>query len=123
MIYPTRRAIVLALLGAPLSLAVGLFAPGLWMVAAGWIALAMGLALADACLGANRRRIEVDMPPPPGMAAGGSAEVRALVRFAKGPTPGVVEMSLEAGERLDVEPARATGPIAARTAPGRGAGG
>ena len=116
MIYPTRRAIVLALIGAPLSLAVGLFAPGLWMVAAGWIALSAGLVLADACLGANRRRIEVEMEPPLAMSAGGSAEARALVRFARGTSPAMVEMALEAGERLDVEPARALVPVKARAA-------
>ena len=115
MIYPARRAIVLALLGAPLSLAVGLFAPGLWLLAAGWIALAGGMVMADAVMGANRRRIEVEMDPPPSMVVGGSAQVQARVRFGRGAPP-LVEMALETGERLRVEPARALAAVHARAA-------
>jgi len=44
VIYPTRRAIYLLLLGAPVALALGLLRPDLWLVALGWIALvAVGL--------------------------------------------------------------------------------
>ena len=49
MIYPTRRAIYLLLLGAPVALALGLLRPDLWLVALGWIALvALGLGVPEA---------------------------------------------------------------------------
>ncbi len=60
MIYPTRRAIYLLLLGAPVALALGLLRPDLWLVALGWIALvALGLLL-DTLTGAAPRKLALD---------------------------------------------------------------
>ena len=53
MIYPTRRAIYLLLLGAPVALALGLLRPELWVVAPAWIALLLFGLLFDAMLGAE----------------------------------------------------------------------
>jgi len=54
MIYPTRLAIVLAFLGAPLSLVAALAAPGLWFVGVAWLLLVLGLMGADVLLGGWR---------------------------------------------------------------------
>ena len=64
MIYPTRRAIYLLLLGAPVALALGLLRPDLWLVALGWIALvAVGLLL-DTLTGAAPRKLALDAQFP-----------------------------------------------------------
>ena len=56
MIYPTRRAIILALAGAPVLLAVGVLAPGFWLAGVIWAGLSLLLLLVDAALGSDRRR-------------------------------------------------------------------
>lgn len=106
MIYPTRRAILLALAGAPAALAAGLAGPGLWLTGAAWPLLVAGLLLGDAVLGANRRRVQVDLDAPPALGVGAPGEASAVVRFSKGPSPARVEARLETGERIEVAPAR-----------------
>ncbi|PKP72164.1 MAG: DUF58 domain-containing protein, partial [Alphaproteobacteria bacterium HGW-Alphaproteobacteria-5] len=64
MIYPTRRAIYLLLLGAPMALALGLVRPELWLVAPGWIAVILACILLDAAAGANPRRLTLDARIP-----------------------------------------------------------
>ena len=61
MIYPTRRAIVLALLGAPVVLAVGLAAPGGWTLGAAWALGAVALVLTDAWLAASPGRLSLEL--------------------------------------------------------------
>ena len=106
MIYPTRRAIVLALAGAPAALAVGVLAPGVWLAGAVWAGLVLMLVLLDAGLGADRQRLEIGFEPPRGLAVGAPAQALARIAF-KGPAPTEVEARLETGDRLEVFPARA----------------
>ena len=83
MIYPTRRAIYLLLLGAPMALALGLVRPDLWLVAPGWIAVIFACLLLDAIAGSSPRRLSLDARFPHqvgvgdgfdlSLAAGGSA--------------------------------------------------
>ena len=65
VIYPTRRAIVLAAVGAPLALLIGLLAPGYWWTGGrpGW-RWSLALVLADALLGPARRRAALTLAPP-----------------------------------------------------------
>ena len=105
MIYPTRRAIVLALAGAPVALAVGVMAPGFWLGGVVWAGLVLLLCLLDAGLGADRRRLETSLEPPRGLMVGAPAQALARIAF-KGPAPAEVEARLETGERLEVFPAR-----------------
>ena len=51
MIYPTRRAIYLLLLGAPMALALGLVRPELWLVAPGWIGVILTCLILDTIAG------------------------------------------------------------------------
>lgn len=83
MIYPTRRAIYLLLLGAPMALALGLVRPDLWLVAPGWIAVIFACLFLDAIAGSSPRRLSLDARFPHqvgvgdgfdlSLAAGGSA--------------------------------------------------
>ena len=107
MIYPTRRAIFLALAGAPVLLAVGVLAPGFWLAGVIWAGLSLLLLLVDAALGADRRRVEAELKAPPGLAVGAMAEAVAKIGFPKGPAPAELEARLETNERIEVSPLRA----------------
>lgn len=60
MIYPTRRAIYLLLVGAPMALALGLVRPELWLVAPGWIGVIVACLILDTIAGANPRHLSLD---------------------------------------------------------------
>ena len=107
MIYPTRRAIVIALAGAPVVLAVGVLAPGFWLIGAVWAVLALLLLVVDAVLGADRHGVEARLDAPRGLSVGVAADALAYIAFPRGPSPAAVEARLETGERIAVEPARA----------------
>ena len=107
MIYPTRRAIVLTALGAPVALALGLIAPGYWAVAGAWLALILGLSLVDAVIGPARTQASLDITAPSaiGMADCGDLTIRALF---EGPPPRRGEIAVETNSRLIAHPARLT---------------
>ncbi len=79
MIYPTRRAIAAAVIGAPLALAAGLVTPLGWTLAGAWLALLAGLLLTDALVGAAPRspRLDAQAPGVIGMGAHGRLTLRA----------------------------------------------
>ena len=104
MIYPTRRAIILALAGAPVLLAVGVLAPGFWLAGVIWAGLSLLLLLVDAALGADRRRVQARLDAPPGLSVGAMADAVACISFPKGPAPAEVEARLETNERIEVSP-------------------
>lgn len=98
MIYPTRRAIYLLLLGAPLALALGLVRPELWVIAPAWIGLLLFGLLVDAMLGANPRRLALDATVPHQVGVGDPFDLRLV---AKGPAvPRRAEIALALDERL-----------------------
>lgn len=98
MIYPTRRAIYLLLLGAPLALALGLVRPELWVIAPAWIGLLLFGLLVDAMLGANPRRLALDATMPHQVGVGDPFDLRLV---AKAPTvPRRAEIALALDERL-----------------------
>ena len=98
MIYPTRRAIYLLLLGAPLALALGLVRPELWVIAPAWIGLLLFGLLVDAMLGANPRRLALDATMPHQVGVGDPFDLRLV---AKGPAvPRRAEIALALDERL-----------------------
>lgn len=106
MIYPTRRAVLLMAAGAPVALALGLLAPGLWLVAAGWVIFALGLIGADALMSASRRDLEVATEAPSVIGAGAEASAEFRLGFGGRRGPRELEATLQAGERLEVEPRR-----------------
>ncbi len=105
MIYPTRRAIVLAALGAPAALFVGLIAPGGWIVAGGWLALILGLTLVDALIGPARGDVAMDLRTPGSIGMGAEGELAVRARFAGAP-PARAWAAIETDARLAAEPDR-----------------
>lgn len=98
MIYPTRRAIYLLLLGAPLALALGLVQPALWIVAPAWIgAILVGLIL-DAMAGASPRRLALETQVPLQAGVGDPFDLRLVATGRTVPSRGEVAIALD--ERL-----------------------
>lgn len=63
MIYPTQRAVVLAALGAPAGLVIGVASPGGWAVALLWVLLIVALTVVDAVMARPiAGTLAVDMP-------------------------------------------------------------
>lgn len=96
MITPTSRAIVLAFLGAPLSLVLATsVSPGLWLVGVVW-ALAVGtLTLLDAFL-ASAPQHRAATVTAPAVSPIGAGPVEALTQLLfRGRGPGVAEYVLE----------------------------
>jgi uncharacterized protein (DUF58 family) len=104
-IYPTRLAIALAALGAPVALAVALAAPALWSTAAAWVLMTAGLMLADALLAARPSRLALTLTAPGAMGLGRAAEASVEAAFT-GPAPRELELALGVNARLAASPAR-----------------
>ncbi len=104
-VYPTRRAVVLMALGAPLALAVAVAAPGLWIAAAAWIVLTLGLMVADLALAPPPRRLALTADLPGAIGAGRDATARINLAF-EGPAPRRVELAVGGDERLTAAPLR-----------------
>jgi uncharacterized protein (DUF58 family) len=104
-IYPSRRAVFVAALGIPLSLAAAIAAPGLWAAGLGWSLLALLLIALDWALGASARRLAVnaDLPDVLGVGRAGTA---AFSLAFDGKAPGGVELELDGNERFSVSPGR-----------------
>jgi uncharacterized protein (DUF58 family) len=105
--YPSRQAIVIMALGAPLSLALGAAAPGLWLAGVGWIVIVAGLMLIDALSGPRPRDMTLSLAAPGALSISGAGEARLSARF-DADAPGQVEFALEAGAKLAVSPTRST---------------
>ena len=111
LIYPTRRAVLLTALGAPVGVLLGVLAPGLWLVGVAWAAMALGLVLVDAGLGADRRRLQLTVTAPASLGVGGKAEVGVAAVFGRA-APGVAELALQTDARLAASPDRMTMTVA-----------
>jgi uncharacterized protein (DUF58 family) len=105
VIYPTRRAIILAAAGAGPALIAAVAAPSLWPAAGGWVALILGLTFVDALTGPGTDDVEVDLDTPAslGVAAEGRATIRTVFdRVA----PAAVQLVVETNARLAATPDR-----------------
>ena len=81
MIAPTARAILLAAIGAPLSLALAIAAPQLWAIGAVWGLTVAALILVDGLLAAANARFKITVAAPR-LAAIGAGAVDAKVTLA-----------------------------------------
>lgn len=100
MIAPTSRAIMLACLGAPLSLllAAGV-APGLWPLGAAWALAVCALVIVDGVLASARVRPILHAPK---IAPIGAGPIKATVEInAEQPAPRAMEVALETNALLD----------------------
>ena len=107
MIYPTRRAIMMMAIGAPVALLIGLVSPGYWAVGGGWVALVLGLSLLDAFIGPSRAAavLLLETPGVLGIAGRGVMTVRAAFERS---APRSAEIAIETNERLTIQPDRMT---------------
>ncbi|MFI4974590.1 MAG: DUF58 domain-containing protein [Caulobacterales bacterium] len=105
MIYPTRRAILVMALGAPIAMIVGLIAPGFWVAGAAWMALIAALCLMDAALGSPRDLAQVALEAPGVLPTAGTETLTLRAHFDRRP-PASVEVAVETNARLAVSPER-----------------
>ena len=105
MIYPTRRAIILAAAGAPPALLAGVIAPGWWAAAGGWIALVLGLILVDALIGPAREEASLVLEAPTQLGIAGGGEARIAAHFVR-TRPRHLGLALETNDRLTASPDR-----------------
>ena len=115
MIYPTRRAILLMAIGAPVALLIGLVSPGYWAVGGGWVVLVLGLSLLDAFIGPSRASavLSLDTPGVLGIAGKGLMTVRAAFERS---APSTGEIAIETNARLSLQPDRLTARFVGRDA-------
>ena len=99
ILYPTRRAIWLALAGAPVALLVAAAAPGLWVVAAGWVLLAAALVVADAALATPAHALSLEVSGPAMVGVGREAALQVAARF-EGTAPREMEIAVAVDDRL-----------------------
>ena len=126
MFAPTVRAVLLLALGVPVSVGLGLLAPGLWVMGGVWVAGVLGLLLIDLLLAARPSAAEVDVDVPAAVGVGATSEVK----LSLGPGKGVrrnAEAALTAEPPLLVEGGPTTDVVGgsarwALTAPRRGEG-
>ncbi len=98
MIYPTRRAIYLLLLGAPMALALGLIRPELWIVAPGWIGVILACLILDTIAGSSPRRLTLDARFPHQVGVGDPFDL--ALNASGGAVPPRAEIALALDERL-----------------------
>ncbi|HVY84744.1 MAG TPA: DUF58 domain-containing protein [Caulobacterales bacterium] len=117
MIAPTARAIVLAALGAPISLLLAALAPRLWPLGAAWAITMLALILVDAALAVSGGRLKVEAQTPrlAGVGAGAFPANILLAFGRRGPRN--TEVVLETNALIDAAPNRRV----AATAGGEGA--
>ncbi|MFN7054750.1 DUF58 domain-containing protein [Hyphomonas sp.] len=106
MISPTPRAIFLMLMGVPVLIAIALFAPGLWILSAGWIAAVLGIILMDALIGPRLAAYTADVSAPTFLYVGEEAPVTLTLAFETGPLPRRIEVQLETSETIPPLPAQ-----------------
>lgn len=104
-LYPTKRAVAVAAFGAPVALAVGLAAPGLWSVAAAWVLMVAGLMAADALLAARPSALALTLSAPGVMGLGRSQAATVDAAFS-GAAPREIEIAVEVNARLAASPVR-----------------
>ncbi|MGH7024833.1 MAG: DUF58 domain-containing protein [Caulobacteraceae bacterium] len=105
MIYPTRRAIMMAAAGAPVALAAALLVPAGWAAAGAWIALVLGLTLLDAFIGAARSEASLSLQAPPQLGVAGRGEARVVANFER-LAPASPRVAVETNDRLAADPER-----------------
>ncbi len=101
MIFPTPLAAALAGAGAPAALLLGVFAPPLWPLGLVWVIIIGLLVIADAVLGADRRRMTFTLKTDARAFIGSPAPAAAEVTFGRGRRPPrIVDMQFETNDLL-----------------------
>lgn len=101
MIAPTLRAIWLMLLGLPALLLIAVFAPSLWVLSGGWIALLFGGMLIDLTLAPRRGAMAVEVDAPPVLYMNSEDPVSLTLEAQTGPLPSRVNALLETNQYIE----------------------
>lgn len=99
MIYPSQRAVWLAVIGMIPAFLVALFLPQFWYAGLGWVALLAGLCLVDAAASADRRKMHMLFSCPESISVGSAADAKVSVHFA-GASPRRVEARIGHDEHI-----------------------
>jgi len=97
LIYPTRMAVLAAVIGAPIALLIAMLFPAVWYAGLGWPLAVLLLVVADALLG--RARAEAMLTLPRSAAVGVELIVPVAVTSGGRPVRGPVQLAL-AGDPL-----------------------
>lgn len=108
MIYPTLRAVVIAALGAPAAIAVGIVSPDLWLAAPAWLMLLAAVVGVDALLAwRTGRGLTINLTAPARIGVGAIADGELAVAFRRA-APRSLELAVETDGRMTVSPDRVT---------------
>jgi uncharacterized protein (DUF58 family) len=105
MFYPTLRAILTALLGVPLALALAVLLPSFWQAGLVWSAAVLLLFFIDTLLAPTPSRAELALDLPDTLAIGRRQAFDVAIRFRKR-VPAEAELMLDVDGRLLCEPLR-----------------
>jgi uncharacterized protein (DUF58 family) len=99
MIYPTRMAVLISVIGAPVTLLVAMLISDRWFAAIAWPAMLLVLTIIDALLGPSPRAARARLELPRKIGVGEPLESILHVSFA-GKGPRAVQLSLDSGPLL-----------------------
>lgn len=102
MIYPTRRAVLLAVAGAIPAFLVAVLVPGYWYLGLLWSCAILGFLLVDAAASTGRHGLVGTLASQPRMAVGGTLDVTVKAQHA-GARPRHIEARLGHDPLLDGE--------------------
>jgi uncharacterized protein (DUF58 family) len=99
LIYPRRRAILLAAAMAPLALLVGVLVPQYWFAGLAALLFLIALMVLDAASGARSGDVEVGWEGPAAVGVGAPFQIEVEVRFARA-APAECEVAIDASPQL-----------------------
>ena len=103
MIYPTRRAVLILAVGAPVALLAGALNPAGWLAGPIWIAAFVLLFAVDVALAAPATSLSLDKPSHIRAAIGRDDVAGLMVRFARKRAPKSLEAAISGEPKLGVD--------------------
>lgn len=107
MLYPSKRAVFLMGLGFPITLAVTIFAPGLWPIGAAWVALIIGLMAVDMIIVPSPAKLKLSHNIPARQFVGTTETITVEYQFKGKTEPVDAELKLSGSEELEFYPGTA----------------
>ena len=100
MIYPTRRAVLIAGGLAPPALLIGVLFPAYWTLGLALLGVLVVLIVLDAGIGAGRKQVALTFDGPMSLGVGAEMELEVGVRFERAPPP-ACEVAVDGHPLLD----------------------
>jgi uncharacterized protein (DUF58 family) len=108
MIYPTARAVILAGLGAPVALVIGVVIPQFWYLGLVWIVMIAALIGLDALTAKRSGQLDSEIEKPATIGVGSPFTVTSRLRFLASDgtvdrrnAPNRIELALSVDDKLD----------------------